>query len=226
VNGVPILDNILGGLQSAGIRRVIIVVGYLAEVIEVHARARFASLSLQFVTNSCYSTTGTSQSFLLGLCAVREHETVVLIEADVFCDHSILTRITDVGRMATAIAPFAPNLSGSFVLLDTEGEVSDWVHDQQRSEDFNLHTAFKTINVTIFDADGLRIAIKPALAEALRRFGESAPFEFAARIAVREFGAKIRGLVCQGIPWVEIDTLEDLQCAERMFPFAHGSQSM
>ena len=38
VQGKPILEHILGGLSSAGIREVFIVTGYRAEVVEDHIR--------------------------------------------------------------------------------------------------------------------------------------------------------------------------------------------
>lgn len=79
IAGVPIIQRSLDALRAAGVREVVIVVGWMAE----HYRNWVAtqSSSIVCVDNAAYATTGSLRSLLLGCAAVQGRD-VVIVESD------------------------------------------------------------------------------------------------------------------------------------------------
>ena len=82
VNGVSILANALSRLSGAGIRETTIVIGHLADVVRTCIGPAWRSMTISYIINTEYRTTGTSCS--LWLATRHLEDEMILLEGDVF----------------------------------------------------------------------------------------------------------------------------------------------
>jgi choline kinase len=93
IDGAPLIDRLLTGLEALGIRRVLVVTGYRAEDVAAHLRHRFGHLELRFVHNEHYLTTNNIVSLALAFEHLALDEDLLLIEADLICDRATMQRL-------------------------------------------------------------------------------------------------------------------------------------
>jgi choline kinase len=213
VGGTPVLTNALRHLEAVGVRETILVVGYMAEVVQHRIGGEFGRMRIAYRTNSVFETTGTSRSLWLGLDGIREN--VLVLEGDVFFEASVLARLLAASPDATLVERWSPRLDGSVVVLDAHGNVSAWIHKKDRPPGFCPEGTYKTVNIHRFSRAFLDNEILPALDVELERDGGREPIETPlARIVGG--GGRIHAVQAGG-RWIEIDDENDLKTAEAMF---------
>lgn len=217
VAGVPILLRGLAAIERAGAGEAVVVVGCMAGAVRAAVGPRSGTLPVRYVENPRFAETGTSESLRLGLAAVDPGAEVLVLEGDVVFEDAVLERLTAAPRpTATVVEPWEPRLSGTFVDVDAQGIVTDWVHERDRPPGTPLEGKFKTVNLTRFGADDARGFLAPALDRTAEEGGD-APLERVMRRLVREVGVRIAAVPTCGLRWFEVDTLEDLAVAEALF---------
>jgi NDP-sugar pyrophosphorylase family protein len=234
VIGRPILERALNRLAECGVRSVCIVLGYRGDRIRNFLAGRFPEMDIRFTQNDEYATTGTCVSLLKGLDAIGAAavtKRVLVVEGDVVFERGIAAGLLPQyhsgggGRdfCGTVLAPYAPSLTGTYATLDRAGWVSDWVHERVRPADFDLTSAFKTVNLTSVPAAAAARVLIPALRRTVEADGPGAPLEFAMRRCVRDERLPIQGILTGTHRWFEVDNEEDLRIAERLF--AHEARA-
>ena len=217
VGGTPILLNALDQLESCGIRRVTLVVGYLGNYIRERVGARRGELGIDYVVNELYDRTNTGCSLLW---ALREHpvgEAVTVLEGDVFFERELLAQFLAAGTPnATVVEQYRPPLDGSFVALEGE-QVVDWIHTSERGADFTIEDKFKTVNIHRFAPEFIQQALLPVLERRVAREGGHEPLEYVMGEIVRADPAAVSAFQADGLRWFEIDDVEDLRVAEELF---------
>jgi choline kinase len=227
VSGRSILERMLENLEQLGVRRVSIVVGYLAQAIRRFVaqwvQSRPQPMEVDFVLNERYAQTGSVFSLEMALHAVdadRERRHVLLVEGDVVIDRRLLQQLLERGALsaeaATLLAPYEANLSGTFATI-TDGIVSAWLHESVREPGFDLAGSFKTVNLTFVRCGQPRARLLAQVIGAIDQSGVKAPLEYAMQNLVGE-GMRIDAVRTDGLPWFEIDTPEDLLVANALFP--------
>jgi NDP-sugar pyrophosphorylase family protein len=222
VAGQPMLERMIDTLRAFGVPSATIAVGYLDHVIRkfVHDRhAEMPGISITFVNNPLYASTGSVYSLDLALDTVPQEGDVLLIEGDVVLEPALMRQLFDGVRAghaaATLLAPYEPELSGTFALIQDD-KVSAWLHESVRQPDFPLARSFKTVNLTLVRSGAPRQALSAAVKDAISRFGVKAPLEYAMQQLVAD-GMNISAVTTGGLKWFEVDTPEDLAIADAMF---------
>ena len=90
IGGRALIDHYLDSLQDFGVDDVVIVVGYLAEMIKEHLRERSSKLSIRFVENPDYE-----RGNVLSVWFAREEVVgpLVLMDSDVYFEPLVLNRL-------------------------------------------------------------------------------------------------------------------------------------
>ncbi len=226
VSDTPILARMLDNLQAIGVRRVSIVVGYLDAQIRQFGSAWQSShphITLDFVQNPGFAHTGSVFSLSLALHAAAagtQQQHLLLIEGDVVLDPALLADLLDSGSQAdthaaTLLAAYEPSLNGTFATCHN-GIVSAWLHESVRNADFDLNSAFKTVNLTFIARGTPRTQLLQEVDAVIHQQGVKAPLEYAMQQLVVN-GMPIRAVLTAGRPWFEVDTPEDLEIANAMF---------
>lgn len=220
VAGVPILRRLLDEVADVFGRHcnMLIVVGHLREKIETYLADCPPIFPFKLIENRMFARTGTLESLRLALASASPANDVFLIEGDVVFESPLFRRLVTEKKEAsitTVVAPWAPELSGTFVILDKSNSLTDWVHESQRAPSFPLTASYKTVNLTRLSVRGTR-RLHASIDTTKQNFGPNAPLEYAFRTMLCA-GERIDAVITQGERWYEIDTVEDLAVAEQLF---------
>ncbi len=213
-----ILVNALECLESIDVKEVIIVVGYLADKIVNEIGENYNNITIKYIRNERYFNTNTSYSLKLGIDNVKDYDRLYILEGDVFFEKSLIKRIDNQRREeATLVEEYMPYLDGTFVELDKDGFVIRWTHKNMREEGYKIEDKFKTINIHRFSERFVKEILKIENNNICNNTNGMAPFENVMDIIVKRNRHVIYGVKSQGDKWCEIDDMDDLKRAEKMF---------
>lgn len=219
VAGQPMLSRMLNELEHLKVEHIVIVVGYLREKIKDHVATFHPTLPITFVENSQYHETGSAKSLHLGLMVVPNSRHVLIVEADVVLEEGLCESVLKYCKKdidaATLLAPYAPDLSGTFALVYNNCVLA-WCHESIRKPDFLLQKSYKTVNITLIKRFGPFSKFMKILEHTLNSEGENVPLEFVMEHSIQQ-GMKIAAVKVTGQRWYEVDTPEDLEIANRIF---------
>lgn len=208
VNGRPILFNALDHLESAGVRTACIVVGHLHEKIIDACGRRRGAMEISYVHNAQYAATNNACSLL----KAREFMDggFLLLEADIFFDYAVLGRLAGQTGSAWAADCFTPAMNGC--RLRTEGNRVVQLEIIKQS-DVVPPGSYKSAGMLTIDA---------ALADKFERWLDETtaaePNVFFDLVLGRHLSEAGISICCvNGLRWAEIDDLNDLAEAEKIF---------
>lgn len=206
VGGRPLLARMLDALAAAGIRRTVLVVGHCADQVRRLAGERRGSMAVAYVDNPEYA-----RGSVLSLYAARNYltEPALIMDADVLFPRELLR------RLLAAPAPSALLVDRGF--SDTGEEVKVYTRGER------VIALGKKVVPETWDAVGEGVGFFKCGAEAgppLVRFLRKVIDESR---GMSEYEDALHMLVSShhvgwadvtGLPWTEIDFVEDLRRAE------------
>ncbi|MCZ6546479.1 MAG: NTP transferase domain-containing protein, partial [Chloroflexi bacterium] len=110
LNGEPLLLRSLRSLARQGIREVVIVVGYKAELIRLRVGDQFEGMSVTYVDAPDYASTNNIRSLWDARAALDCD--LLLLEADLVFDDEVIASVLRAPASAAAVAPYHDRLSG------------------------------------------------------------------------------------------------------------------
>ncbi|HET6610331.1 MAG TPA: phosphocholine cytidylyltransferase family protein, partial [Kofleriaceae bacterium] len=118
VGGVPLIDRLIERISEAGIDRLVVVAGYLANVLTRHLEGSDLPLAAdaEIVVNDRYADWGNFYSLLVAEAALAG-QTFIKIDGDVLIDDQVLPRVLE------APGPAVIAVDRSVVLGDEEMKV-------------------------------------------------------------------------------------------------------
>ena len=218
VGGIPILERLVRCLSERGFVRLIVVVGYLGDCIREHLERHARGLSVEVIVNPLYETTNNIYSLWLARDHVREP--FLLVESDIVFDSWLLREMVVPDRIA--VARFHPWMRGTTVTLDGSDRLVAFHVGAGAPPPGGARPAadaHKTVNMYSFSMATWR----KALARLDRRVSDNRTGDFyevvfADMAADGDFA--LDAVRFDRGRWYEIDTLDDLREAERLFPAA------
>ena len=210
VSGVPILERLVQSLCEHGFMRLVIVVGYLDHRIREFLHERNEGLEIEFVINPRYATTNNLYS--LWLARLTIDEPCLLLESDVVFDSSLLLEMLQPNRMA--VSRMRPWMNGTTVTVDTAQHVTAFQFANVKATGEIMH---KTVNMYSFSRDTWRRFVQH-LSSHVSAGRVNEYYETVLAEMLRDGSIAMDAVPFDKGRWYEIDTLEDLQEAELMFP--------
>jgi len=211
IGGSTIFDRIVTGLNKIGIKDVVVVTGHAARSLETHALSCSSKLvnndvSFQFVLNDNLDV-GNIYSFWLARDKMTED--FVLLNSDVVFDYEILDLLKQDGnRSSLAIDNYKALGEEEMKVRVTKGQII-----KEISKNLDPTTAdgeyIGIMKLSGGDAAMVLEQIEDLLTE--KRF----PLYY--EDALRKIANKNNFLMAcstRGLPWTEIDTVEDMQYAQ------------
>lgn len=216
VNGKEIIFNALEKLNDLGIKETILVVGYLADQVKKRIGDSFGNMKIKYIINDIYDKTNTSESLWRAVKKLNSDD-ILILEGDVFFDSNMLKQLTNDKRSdLTVVEKYKPTLDGSFV--DVKNDiVIDWIHKKQRASDFVIETKYKTVNIHKFSKSFCEKTLIPILKKHVEERNGTEPIEFVMKDIVTNTNSEIGAFEVGNIKWFEIDDVNDLAIAEKIF---------
>ena len=221
VGGKSFLQNQLEILEKAGLEECVLVLGYYAELVVKRFGTQFGSMRITYVQNPRYYETNNLYSLWMARNEIEDD--ILLIESDLIFRYELIEGVLNNSYPNIAVTDKFQNGMDGTVVFEKDGIINSMVLKANQSKAFDYSNARKTVNIYRFD----RIVVSNMLIPQLTKFvqlGRVNEF-YESVLADMITGKKL--VICShevgDQPWFEIDNLQDLKQAERLFDSLDGS---
>lgn len=216
INGKPLILNALDILAACGVERTVIVIGHMREKIIEAVGYRHGNMSISYVENTIYEKTNNVYSFYLTKDYIDQD--ALLLECDLFYREELIRKIAACGgECSIMVSPYdAATMDGTVVFADKNDKATSLVVKRFQGEDFDYTNALKTVNIYKFTKDFLVNKFYPAVETYIKTQDLDNYYEFVLGSLVY-YGNDIRVLRVSPDEWAEVDSLADLEAAEKKF---------
>ncbi len=217
VNGVRLIDRLLGQLAKQKLQRVIIVVGYKGKELREYISNRYeGQVNIEFAENPVYDTTNNIYSLALVKDKLQEDDTL-LIESDlIFSDRLIPIIIDNPYPNLALVAKYETWMDGTMVRLDEEQNIVNFI-SKDAFDYADVDSYYKTVNIYKFSREFSKNRYVPFLEAYTKAVGNNEYYENVLRIISMLNSHSIKALPIGEEKWYEIDDKQDLDIAEAIF---------
>ena len=224
VNGVRLIDRLLGQLAKQDLKRIIIVVGYQGQALRnyieeqyiSHQPSDFSHLNIEFAENPIYDKTNNIYSLALVKDKLQEDDTL-LIESDLIFSDRIIPMIVDNPYPNLAlVAKYETWVDGTMVRLDDDQNIVNFI--SKDAFDYNeVDAYYKTVNIYKLSQTFSQQKYVPFLDAYTKAVGNNEYYENVLRIISLLNNHDMKALPIGNEKWYEIDDKQDLDIAEALF---------
>lgn len=217
VNGVALIDRLLGQLSALELNRVVIVVGYEGDKLIAHIGDRYAGrLNIEYIVNPIYDRTNNIYSLALTKDKLQEDDTL-LIESDLIFDDKMFSLILGNPYPNLAlVAKYQTWMDGTMVRIDEDNNVVNFITKSAfKYSDVDYY--YKTVNIYKFSREFLVQKYIPFLDAYCAALGNNEYYEQVLRVICMLDNSELKALPISGEKWYEIDDVQDLDIAEALF---------
>ena len=224
VNGVRLIDRLLGQLSKQPLSRVIIVVGYKGKELREYVESTYLKpqtsnlkpLKIEFAENPVYDKTNNIYSLALVKDKLQEDDTL-LIESDLIFSERLIPMIVDNPYPNLAlVAKYETWMDGTMVRLDDEQNIVNFISKDAFDYD-DVDSYYKTVNIYKLSRQFSQQKYVPFLDAYTKAVGNNEYYENVLRIISLLNNHDMKALPIGGEKWYEIDDKQDLDIAEALF---------
>lgn len=210
VNGKPILERLVNSLKKKGFKRLVIVTGYLENHIREFLGTKSGNMVIEYIYSPLYKTTNNIYSLWMARNIINEP--FMLIESDLVFDSSQLDNMIFPDRIA--VARMQPWMNGTTVTINENQQVKSY--QTGTTLHFN-EIRYKTVNIYSFSLPTWHSIVK-RLNQHVAAGIVNSYYETVFGDMVADGSLSLKAVVFNNKLWYEIDTIEDLAEAEKLFP--------
>ena len=216
VNGVTLIERMLGQLDKLNLSRVVIVVGYKKEKLIDYIKTLHIKTPICFVENPIYDRTNNIYSLALAKGYLVQEDTI-LLESDLIFEDSILEDLVADSRKTLALVDkYESWMDGTCVKLHEDDTIEAFVPGKRfRFEEIKDY--YKTVNIYKFGKEFSETHYVPFLEAYSHALGNNEYYEQVLRVITMLDEPGIVAKRLNGQSWYEIDDLQDLDIAESIF---------
>lgn len=211
VGGRSIVSRAVSILAERGITRMTVVDGFKGEKLRAALTSEFPADWFDFRRNAEYASTNNAWSLRMALQGVED--SILLLDADVLFDPDVVRLLLD----ATSPNRMAIRTRGDLgeeemkVTVDAGGEIADI------GKQLTGRAAGESIGLAFFSAAFVR-RLSPVLERRLVAEGRLNEWYESAFLELIRSGERVAGVDIGELRAIEVDTVQDLEEARRLFP--------
>ena len=209
VNGISILERLVSSLAKKGFKRLVVVTGHMDNCIHEFLGSRTAGIAIDYVFSPRYKTTNNIYSLWIARETVKEP--FLLIESDLVFDASLLDNMLSPNRIA--VARMQPWMNGTTVTINKSKQIDAFQKSDIFSSDDNK---YKTVNIYSFSQASWSL-IKDRLDQYICAGKVHDYYETVFAEMVADGSLCLDSVSFDDKAWYEIDTVEDLMIATKLF---------
>ena len=215
IHGVTIIDNLIQKLSEHNIEDIVVVTGYLSDVLQKHLLSVHRHAHLLFVENTDYNTTNNIYS--LWLAKEYMDHGFYLFEADIFCDGSLIGDLTlSSHKNIIVVDTYQEGMDGTVVELTPDEIVKEMYLKRHQGKGFSFYQKYKTVNFYKLSSYYAKKYFIPKMDEHIARNDVNVYYEQIIKEDIDD-GHLFFALMTNHNRWWEIDTVEDLKKARILF---------
>ena len=210
VSGVSILERLVSNLSQHGFKRLVVVTGYLENCIKDFLGTQIGDIAIDYIFSPLYKTTNNIYS----LWMAREiiNEPFLLLESDLVFDGSLLKSMLYPNRIA--VAKMQPWMDGTYVTINQSQQVKAFFKGNKANFAVN---SYKTVNIYCISLGSWHRIVKK-LDQYISDGKTNYYYEIIFTEMIADGSLSFDMVSFDSKPWYEIDTIEDLVKAEKLFP--------
>ena len=216
VNGVSLIERMLGQLDALELNRIIIVVGYKGRELQEYIASLNVKTTIIYVENAIYNTTNNIYSLALARHYLVEDATL-LLESDLIFEDSVLKLLIDDPRETLALVDkYESWMDGTCIKIGPDDSIESFIPGKKfKFED--IPNYYKTVNIYKFSQHFSETHYVPFLEAYSKALGNNEYYEQVLRVVAMLDDPEIRAKRLTGQLWYEIDDVQDLDIASSMF---------
>lgn len=216
VNGVRLIDRMLGQLSKLNLSRIVIVIGYEGQNLKNYISKNYPDWPIVFVENPVYDKTNNIYSLWLARGYMAEDETLLLESDLIFEDAALKAAVECEYRDCALISKYETWMDGTMVRIDDDNNIVNFIPKKAfKYSDTDYY--YKTVNIYKFSKEFVVDHYLPFLEAYIRVLGENEYYEQVLRVITLIDNTGIKALPITGMHWYEIDDVQDLRIAEAIF---------
>ena len=216
VNGVRLIDRLLGQLSQLNLNRIIIVVGYKGKELRDYIESNHKVQSIEFAENPIYDKTNNIYSLSIVKDRLQEDDTL-LIESDlIFSDRLFPMLLDNPYPNLALVAKYESWMDGTMVRLDEDQNIVNFV-SKEAFDYADVNSYYKTVNIYKLSREFLQHQYVPFLDAYTKAVGNNEYYENVLRIISMLNSHNMKALPIGNERWYEIDDKQDLDIAEAIF---------
>lgn len=216
VNDQTMIERALRILDTKGLSKIVIVVGYKGQNLIDYIDTLDISTPLVYIDNPIYNKTNNIYSLALAkdyLCA----EDTLLLESDLIFEESVIDALLDDERPTLALVDkFESWMDGTCMELDDDDCITNFIPGKYLKF-ADKENYYKTVNIYKFSASFCSNTYVPFLTAYEKAMGENEYYESVIKLIAMLETKEIRAKRLTGQIWYEIDNIQDLNIAESLF---------
>ena len=216
VNGVTMIERMLGTLDKHNLSRIVIVTGYEGELLKTFVQELDIKTEIVFVYNDVYNTTNN----IFSLYKAKEYlllEDTLLLESDLIFDPSIIGKILSAKYDSLAlVAKHEPWMDGTVLTIDDQDNIKSFI--SKKDFDYSkVNQYYKTVNIYKFSKEFSSSHYVPFLEAYCKAMGNNEYYEQVLKVIAYLDEPVLKALPLDGETWYEVDDVNDLEIAEVLF---------
>lgn len=216
INGRTLIDRALDALESNGITRCVIVVGYKKENLMNAIGKRHGKMDITYVSNDVYNKTNNIYSLYLAKDWLLKDDTI-LLESDLIFEPAIIRDLLADPEPTLAVVDLYQSwMDGTVVQISPEKIITQFIPKKFFDYD-EKHTYYKTVNIYKFSRDFLASSYVPFLEAYSQAMGNNEYYEQVLRVITTLEKNELKAFCLTGQRWYEIDDVQDKDIAEIIF---------
>lgn len=216
VNGVTLIDRLLGQLGKLELNRIVIVVGYKGKELIDYVGKEYMGLKIEYINNPIYDRTNNIYSLALAKQYLQEDDSL-LIESDLIYDDGIFhLLINNPYPNLALVAKYETWMDGTMVRIDEDNNIVNFV-PKEAFKYSDIKDYYKTVNIYKFSKEFVEKKYIPFLEAYTKAVGNNEYYENVLRIISFVNSHDLKALPITNEKWYEIDDKQDLDIAETIF---------
>ena len=216
VNGVTLIDRMLGQLDRRKMSRIVIVTGYEGEKLKDYIGTLNLKTPVCFIDNPVYDKTNNIYSLSLAKDYLLTEDTL-LFESDIIFEEMLIDDLINDQRPTLALVDkYESWMDGTCIRVDKDDNILQFISGKkiryQETVDY-----YKTVNIYKFSRNFSQKIYVPFLEAYRNALGENEYYEQVLRVITVLDNPEIHALRVSGRKWYEIDDIQDLDIAETLF---------
>lgn len=215
ISGRPILHTMLDKLESRGVKKTILVIGYLGNKIIDSVGSGWGGMEIVYVENEIWETTNNIYSLFLANELINED--FYLFEGDIIIsDNAFNLLVGDPNFMA--VSKWERHLDGTMVdMVDKQVKKFFLKKDLGKAQD--ITRLFKTVNIYGLSLDDYKALVQPEMERIIGSGETGLYYEKAFANLVNTGKIKFRAVDFSLHKWAEVDNESDLEYARKIFDY-------
>lgn len=216
VAGKTLIERAVDALKSAGINRLVMVVGYKSENLKKFVNEKIKDMEIIFIDNPDYDKSNNIYSLYLAKDWLEKDDTIMLESDLIYENRMIQELVANENKDVALVAKYEQWMDGTVVTLDNKNRITEFIEKKDFRFD-RINEYYKTVNIYKLSKEFSKNQYIPFLEAYMKAYGVNEYYELALKAIAHLSRSTLKALPIGDIKWYEIDDAQDYDIVNCLF---------